>query len=311
MTLVATPADVVAFATWTLMDARATVVAGAVVTGVVVAVVTGAAPGDCFVTDDQLRTATTTTTKRTTTTPALARSRWPTFCDCGSLWSPWSLLTALACQRSPPNARGAPKKRPILSDGHYLPVWRRWKRRRFVIVRSWVRVPPPALEIAGALCSRNDSSEWGQVALRKKIRWNAVCERKKEDFSNRGVSGICPPRKRHRSGDRRSHWCCVHRCGDVTCCCVHHANHWSALWQKFRVHGVYDQWIAIPIWPLYQCPYFIPDYCSRAVLLGCQADAAPLKSPRPCADRSATEGTLSVLSYRDTSRRNTLPSLYL
>ncbi len=24
------------------------------------------------------------------------------------------------------------------------PVWRSWKRRRFVIVRSWVRVPPPA-----------------------------------------------------------------------------------------------------------------------------------------------------------------------
>ena len=25
------------------------------------------------------------------------------------------------------------------------PVWRSWKRRRLVIVRSWVRVPPPAL----------------------------------------------------------------------------------------------------------------------------------------------------------------------
>ena len=44
-----------------------------------------------------------------------------------------------------------------------LPAWRSWKRRRFVIVRSWVRVPPPAPRMF-ALSPERDSCHDGAPA---------------------------------------------------------------------------------------------------------------------------------------------------
>ena len=117
---------------------------GTVVLTVGALVVVGAAPGEPLGLDDHDKTRKTAATKPTATIPALVRSRWPTFFPGGDVWSLESLLTSLACQRSTQSAREYPENRSILEACHYLPVWRRWKRRRFVIVRSWVRVPPPA-----------------------------------------------------------------------------------------------------------------------------------------------------------------------
>ena len=60
-----------------------------------------------------------------------------------SVSSPW---TRLANRGARPASRRARRwsRRPYPWGPAHLPVWRSWKRRRFVIVRSWVRVPPPA-----------------------------------------------------------------------------------------------------------------------------------------------------------------------
>lgn len=78
VTLVATPAVDVPFATWTFTLALETVVGGAVVTGTFVVVVTGAAPGAPFFTDPQVTRTAMAMTKSTIKMAAFGRSRWPT-----------------------------------------------------------------------------------------------------------------------------------------------------------------------------------------------------------------------------------------
>ena len=59
-------------------------------------------------------------------------------------------ICAQACQRGASEARilqPMPTRRASAVAWEARPVWRSWKRRRFVIVRSWVRVPPPAQSV--------------------------------------------------------------------------------------------------------------------------------------------------------------------